>query len=1453
MNEGGGSLTVIDSSFRNNRATYNGGAIENEPNSSSATVTGCLFVGNSTQIDTGGAIGEYGPATLSIYDSTFTQNRAASNGGAIDGRNDFGTPVVSVTSSTITGNTARRGGGIIVAGELTLQNSIVSGNTATNPNDPGIDVYYTIASDNGHNLLGTTVQASNPTDVFSDKPQLSSLGYFGGPTQTMTPLPGSPAIGAGATDGPDQRGFAPTNDIGAFQTQPSPLVVNTSGDATSGAEPRGELSLRDAINLANILSPAGGPSTITFDPSLTGGTITLAGVELPLITANMTITGPGPSQLAISGNNQSRVFHISGGVNVTIQGLTIENGNAQDGSGGGLFIDGNFDNGTLTGDVFQDNQAPNGNGGAIEAAGPSYAGTLTIGVSTFSSNTAAGNGGAIDSPGVTLNVSGSTFDRNKADSTSSYGGGGGALSIGTGTVTIDDSTLSNNLAPFANGGAVNCEFGVALTINNSTIQSNQSGFSGGGIDARNGFLALTDSTVSGNTARVRGGGIYNNGPATISNSTIYGNVATGSDYSSGGGIENFGGLTLTDSTVSGNMAGVAGGVANEGELSPSNSIVAGNNSPSSPDIGGKGGIDDYGYNVIGVGDGTVFVNSQNHDLVGTAANPLNPLLGPLQNNGGPVPTMALLPNSPAIDTGSLVQGTTTDARGVNRPQGTAPDIGAYEAPAFSESILSGNGQQTTDGTAFALPLKVRVLEGGLPVAGEAVTFAVSSGSATFPGGVIMVTVLTDASGIAASPTLTAGAISGPVTVVASINHATTQTDFTSTENTPQIFAQGNSNVFTGAAFKGSGSFNDLAPGVSLTVDYGDGSAVQSLSFDPTNNQFTFSHVFTQAGFYVVTVTLTDGVGNTTTTELFVTVAIPPALSVSGNTSLNVGDVFTGSGSFIDNALANFQSDGGAPSPSNVSLTVNYGDGSAVQSLSFDTADQFTFQHTFTQDGTFQVTVSLNDGLGGMATAILPVNVELPGVPPPIVVQVPPGQTETLSISGQTVSGSGKSQKVFSASLTITVSQPAGSALPLEIIAAVVPRKTDAALPTSSFLLDSGIEVTAFDIRVLNATSATNAEIVFTYGGTAIAEPTLMYFDKATNSQEEFYLDGETVDPINHVIEGGLDYGSTPSIGELEGTVFTISVPLVAPSEVNSADVSTNIVYAPPAEPASTAGDETGSGTPASSSATAHPAATAAMQGLAAAGAGDLDTRSGAGSDGGPLSELPPVAPPQLGPGTAAVAPATVGMSSPELPGPAGSVEPGAQELEPEIGEQESGVRSQESGVRSQESGVRSQESGVGNQEVRVERQESEVGSQPAMELGLSVTHFTLDEEALALRDAAFATLVHKKKVSNAGMFLVLAATGGCWGDASRRGGIEPVTGPIVRASSVSGWEVGKCFASRFTMHASGNNWSMRAVPSSLAGVQSATTCPGARSRTLTCRRTTCGWRRCPTGRFGSRT
>ena len=240
------------------------------------------------------------------------------------------------------------------------------------------------------------------------------------------------------------------------------------------------------------------------------------------------------------------------------------------------------------------------------------------------------------------------------------------------TVTISGLTIRHGRVTGFGGGIHNSG---TLTLTNSTVSDNIArdpfGGNGGGIFNGSAPLALTNSTVSGNTATLQGGGIFSNGTLTITNSTISGNSA---NESGGGALGDAGGtVTVSNTTISNNTASSrGGGIHNLGAGNLVNTIVSGNAAPSGPDC--TGSMTSLGHNLIGNVSGCSF------NAVTGDQSDIDPVLGLLQDNGGPTLTHALLPGSPAIDRIPVGNcGVATDQRGVARPQGAACDIGAYEA------------------------------------------------------------------------------------------------------------------------------------------------------------------------------------------------------------------------------------------------------------------------------------------------------------------------------------------------------------------------------------------------------------------------------------------------------------------------------------------------------------------------------------------------------------------------------------------------------------------------------------------------------------------------------------------------------------------------------------------------------------------------------------------------------
>ena len=519
------------------------------------------------------------------------------------------------------------------------------------------------------------------------------------------------------------------------------------------ANDSGPGSLRQAIEDANTTT---GLDTIEFDEDLSGQKITLTSGELQ-IRDDLTISGLGAEELTVSGNDSSRVFEVDDGnssnqIEVVIDGLTIADGNAD--QGGGIR---NSENLTTTESSITNNTSTQGFGGGVFSRGNS---TLTIVDSNISGNAdtlpqgpGVRGGGGVAGLSSTIKIIRGTITENTA-----FDEGGGVLNF-EGTLTVTDSNISNNQAPNDNGGGIRNTSDGTVEVHNTKISNNLSGFGGGGI-GNGGIATVTDSVIIGNAStgpgRAGGGGIAGPGVLTITRSTISENTAA----STGGGIRTGtnGSVTLIDSTLSNNATnGPGGGIwANGATINLLNSTISGNTAQSdgagifvnpsgstdlkltsstvtanvadadsngsgsgggifgsgifsntiiaenfdTPNNAGPGTINpdvsgtftSEGYNLVGDGTGSSGFSSPG-DQVGTSENPIDPLLGPLQDNGGSTQTHALLTGSPAIDAGNpnFEPPPEFDQRGSGFPRvldgdridGPRIDIGAYElSPGF---------------------------------------------------------------------------------------------------------------------------------------------------------------------------------------------------------------------------------------------------------------------------------------------------------------------------------------------------------------------------------------------------------------------------------------------------------------------------------------------------------------------------------------------------------------------------------------------------------------------------------------------------------------------------------------------------------------------------------------------------------------------------------------------------
>jgi hypothetical protein len=462
------TLTVSDSTISTNSAAgQKGGGIFNDGSTggnATLTVIACTINGNSA-FDGGGICNDGsggGSASLKVNVSTFYNNTAINGGGIFNNGNSF--TMTAVSASTLSSNSAGQGDSIYNSGgALTIGNTILkAGSSGVNIVESGgthFSYGFNLSSDNGNGFL------TNEGDQTFTDPMLGPLTDNGGPTPTMMPLPGSPAIDQGRPDvvpnltsHTDQRGrYRPyddpgvpngtgsdATDIGAVEVSSPHGIVGTANDGFVG--PTLRYTLLDA-------QPG---DTITFSNIVTG-TITLTNGEV-LVDKNVTIQGPGAKVLAISGNAASRVFRITNAT-ANVSGLTITNGNAGTGDGGGILND--HATLTVTRCVLAGNAANGGGalgGGIANGTRTSGSATLTVIASTLSGNSAVGgagicNNGTFAGSSATLMVSNCTFSANSA---SSIGGGlyNDGVS-GSATLTVIASTFSGNSASFSGGGILN--------------------------------------------------------------------------------------------------------------------------------------------------------------------------------------------------------------------------------------------------------------------------------------------------------------------------------------------------------------------------------------------------------------------------------------------------------------------------------------------------------------------------------------------------------------------------------------------------------------------------------------------------------------------------------------------------------------------------------------------------------------------------------------------------------------------------------------------------------------------------------------------------------------------------------------------------------------------------------------------------------------------------------------
>lgn len=380
---------------------------------------------------------------------------------------------------------------------------------------------------------------------------------------------------------------------------------------------------------------ASGEGDVVDLRQLSCSTITLTSGELQSngVQAYVSIEGDPENRVTIDANHAGRAFQHAGG-RLQLSNLVVQGGRAHDAAGGGCV--------RSFGDVV-------------------LRGTDVFDCEVSTSGTTPARGGAVQADAVVFMIGGSSITGSRAIAASADADGGGVHAryvIGAHGSTISGNTASGDGTHYARGGGVYGKEGVRM--DDCLLSGNHAGSGAGAFIGDASFYnsSFTNSTVSQNQATGAGGGIFSWFAVKLENSTVAGNRAV---FDFGAGLY----MAAGDATIR-------------------SSIVANNTTGdglNAADIGGHAGATVAG----------------DHSLVLASTLPLppdtlatDPLLGPLQDNGGQMPTHALLPGSPAIDRGDNPLSLYTDSRGYDCPAtppgcvvfertvGEATDIGAFE-------------------------------------------------------------------------------------------------------------------------------------------------------------------------------------------------------------------------------------------------------------------------------------------------------------------------------------------------------------------------------------------------------------------------------------------------------------------------------------------------------------------------------------------------------------------------------------------------------------------------------------------------------------------------------------------------------------------------------------------------------------------------------------------------------
>ncbi|MBE2267055.1 MAG: right-handed parallel beta-helix repeat-containing protein, partial [Anaerolinea sp.] len=560
---GTGSTLLIDDSMVTYNTAGNSGGLENL-SGSAATITNSSVDHNTSNAFSGGYGGGVG-GTLNASDSSFSYNTAASAGGGIM---ISSTASATLTNVMVIGNASAQGGGVWMDGTATISGSTIDGNTST-----------TIAGGLFVGALGHQTLVSSTISNNTATTTGGGIVVDGGGTLDMSATTVSTNA---ATDG---------GGIWNAGTLTLDQVVIQSNEVTHYGG--GLYHTGGALTSQNGTQFIGNTSVLHGGGIYNNSTGTAANISGTTFTANIAnVSG---------GNNADGGAYYGAGSTATITASTMTDNQAED--GGAVLL---FNNASLTLDNVDlvHNLASQNGGGILALSGAAlhiqngslvdlneaYIGaglvvwapaTATVDASTISRNKATFVGGGISSAGA-VTITNSLIDNNDGGSTC----GGGIIHYGTSqTLTLTNTIISNNTA-VNNGGGI-CQqaaSGLVLINGGSQITGNDADI-GAGINAYdNTHVVIEDSTISGNTAHITGGGIGTGGTLTVTNSSIVNNQSV--DRSAGLRIAALGNVTLNSSHVDNNHAdgSFAGGIGTVGTLTVNGGTI--NNNQAKTDGGG---------------------------------------------------------------------------------------------------------------------------------------------------------------------------------------------------------------------------------------------------------------------------------------------------------------------------------------------------------------------------------------------------------------------------------------------------------------------------------------------------------------------------------------------------------------------------------------------------------------------------------------------------------------------------------------------------------------------------------------------------------------------------------------------------------------------------------------------------------------------------------------------------